>query len=283
MDYSVQNEILGMTEVVMDSGSLCQDELDRYSRSITLPQIGLEGQTKLKKSRVAVVGTGGLGSPLTMYLAAAGIGTIGLFDSDRVDLSNLQRQIIHDNSHVGKFKTDSAQKRIREINPHVNVETYPMRLTCRNSLDYLRDFDMIIGCVDNFPSRYMINAVCVKLGKPNIYGSIMLFEGQAGVFSMPGGPCYRCFFREPPPGNWKPAPSESGIIGPLPGIIGCIQANEAIKVILGIGDPLNNRLLLFDALRMTFREVKVRKNPECPVCGIMARQHEMTVEEMMKA
>lgn len=242
-------------------------ELTRYSRHLILPEVGYEGQQKLKGSRVLLIGTGGLGAPLSMYLAAAGVGTIGLVDFDTVDESNLQRQIVHSTRDIGRPKIASAKDRIRGINPYINIETFETKLTSANALDIIKDFDVVADGTDNFPTRYLVNDVCVILKKPNIYGSIFRFEGQASVFSTGDAPCYRCLFREPPPPGLVPSCSEGGVLGVLAGIIGCIQANETIKVLLGKGETLANRLLLFDALGMKFRELKIKKNPHCPVCG----------------
>ncbi len=246
---------------------LSKDELERYSRHLILPEVGLEGQKKLKAASVLCVGTGGLGAPLTMYLAAAGVGRIGLVDFDVVDASNLQRQIIHGTSWIGKPKLDSAADRLAEINPHLQIDRYPVRLSSENALDICRDYDLIIDGTDNFPTRYLVNDACVLLGKPNVYGSIFRFEGQATVFHYEDGPCYRCLYPEPPPPGLVPSCAEGGVLGILPGIIGVIQATEAVKIILGIGTTLKGRLMLYDALNMKFRELKLRKNPECPVCG----------------
>ncbi|UFP92927.1 molybdopterin-synthase adenylyltransferase MoeB [Gloeobacter morelensis] len=246
---------------------LSRDELERYSRHLILPEVGLEGQKKLKAASVLCVGTGGLGAPLTMYLAAAGIGRIGLVDFDVVDASNLQRQIIHGTSWIGKPKIDSATDRLQEINPHLQIDRWPVRLSSENALDICRDYDLIIDGTDNFPTRYLVNDACVLLGKPNVYGSIFRFEGQSTVFHYEDGPCYRCLYPEPPPPGLVPSCAEGGVLGILPGVIGVIQATEAVKIILGIGTTLKGRLMLYDALNMKFRELKLRRNPECPVCG----------------
>lgn len=246
---------------------LTKDEIGRYSRHLILPEVGMEGQRRLKASRVLLVGTGGLGAPLGMYLAAAGIGTLGIVDFDTVDASNLQRQIIHGTRDVGRAKIASARDRIADINPNVHVEAFETRLTSKNALDIVRNFDVVVDGTDNFPTRYLVNDACVLLGKPNVYGSIFRFEGQASVFGAGDGPCYRCLYPEPPPPGLVPSCAEGGVLGVLPGIIGTIQANETIKLVLGAGEPLVNRLLLFDAWKMKFRELKLRRNPACPVCG----------------
>jgi adenylyltransferase/sulfurtransferase len=234
---------------------------------LILPEVGLEGQRKLKAARVLMIGTGGLGSPLGLYLAAAGIGTIGLVDFDVVDESNLQRQIIHGTKDVGRPKIESAQDRLKDINPNVEIEAHETRLTGENALEFFKDFDVVVDGTDNFPTRYLVNDACVLTGKPNVYGSIFRFEGQASVFWAEKGACYRCLYPEPPPPGLVPSCAEGGVLGVLPGIVGTIQANEVIKVILGAEGILLNRLLLFDAWKMRFRELKLRKNPDCPLCG----------------
>ena len=254
---------------------LSDEELSRYSRHLILPEVGLEGQLKLKKAKVLLIGTGGLGAPLGMYLAAAGVGTLGLVDFDNVDASNLQRQIIHGTRDVGRPKIASAKDRLFDINPHVNVETYETRLTSQNALDIIKKYDIVVDGTDNFPTRYLVNDACVLLGKPNVYGSIFRFEGQASVFWADKGACYRCLYPEPPPPGLVPSCAEGGVLGVLPGIIGCIQANETIKLILGDGEPLINRLLLFDAWKMRFRELKLHKNPQCPICGDNKTIHQL--------
>jgi molybdopterin/thiamine biosynthesis adenylyltransferase/rhodanese-related sulfurtransferase/molybdopterin converting factor small subunit len=246
---------------------LSKDELVRYSRHLIMPEVGAEGQLKLKAAKVLLVGTGGLGAPLGLYLAAAGVGRIGLVDFDVVDFSNLQRQVIHGTSDVGRKKLDSAADRMHEINPFVRIDKYEVALSSENALDILKDYDIIVDGTDNFPTRYLVNDACVLLGKPNVYGSIFRFEGQATVFAYEGGPCYRCLYPEPPPPGLVPSCAEGGVLGILPGTIGLIQATETVKLILGIGEPLVGRLLLYDALAMRFRELKLRRNPECPVCG----------------
>lgn len=243
------------------------NELRRYARHIILPDIGLEGQERLKRARVLVVGAGGLGSPASLYLAAAGVGTLGLVDFDVVEYSNLQRQIIHGTGDVGRSKLDSATDRLESINPEVEIEPYDSRLTSANALEIIEPYDIVLDGTDNFPTRYLVNDACVLLGKPNVYGSIFRFEGQASVFHAARGPCYRCLFREPPPPGLVPSCAEAGVLGVLPGIIGAIQANEAIKLILEQGEPLIGRLLLFDALAMRFRELRLRRDSQCPVCG----------------
>jgi len=246
---------------------LTQDDLSRYSRHLILPEVGVEGQRRLKAARVLCVGTGGLGSPLALYLAAAGVGTLGLVDFDVVDASNLQRQIIHSTADIGRKKLDSAEEKLKALNPALNVVKHDTLLSSANALDILKDYDVVADGTDNFPTRYLVNDACVLLGKPNAYGSIFRFEGQASVFAAKDGPCYRCLYPEPPPPGLVPSCAEGGVLGILPGLIGVIQATEAIKLILGIGEPLIGRLLLVDALNMRFRELKLRKNPECPVCG----------------
>ncbi len=246
---------------------LTAPEVARYSRHIILPEIGLEGQRRLKQARVLLIGAGGLGAPLGMYLAAAGVGHIGIVDFDLVDSSNLQRQVIHDTRDVGRSKIESARDRILNINPHIEVATYETRLTSRNALELFRSYDVIADGTDNFPTRYLINDACVLLDKPNVYGSIFRFEGQASVFWARHGACYRCLYPEPPPPGLVPSCAEGGVLGVLPGIIGSIQANEVIKLIVGCGEPLINRVLAFDALKMNFRELKLERNPACPVCG----------------
>ena len=247
--------------------ALTKDEILRYSRHLIMPEVGTEGQLKLKAAKVLLVGTGGLGAPLGLYLAAAGVGRIGLVDFDVVDFTNLQRQVIHGTSDVGRKKLDSAADRMHEINPFVRIDKHEVALSSDNALDILRDYDIIVDGTDNFPTRYLVNDACVLLGKPNVYGSIFRFEGQATVFAYEGGPCYRCLYPEPPPPGLVPSCAEGGVLGILPGTIGLIQATETEKLILGIGEPLVGRLLLYDALAMRFRELKLRKNPECPVCG----------------
>jgi len=247
--------------------ALSQDEILRYSRHLIMPEVGMEGQEKLKAGKVLLIGTGGLGSPAALYLAAAGVGTLGLIDFDVVDFSNLQRQIIHSTQSVNKPKVDSAKERLAEINPNVKVVTYNERLSKDNVMKILKDYDIVLDGTDNFQTRYLVNDACVFVKKPFVYGSIFRFEGQATVFYPGKGPCYRCLFAEPPPPGMVPSCAEGGVLGILPGVIGVIQATEVVKLILGKGEPLIGRLMLYDALRMNFREVKFRRNPKCPVCG----------------
>ncbi len=249
------------------SSTLSNDEILRYARHLILPEVGMEGQQKLKAARVLCIGAGGLGSPLALYLAAAGVGTLGIVDFDIVDVTNLQRQILHTTDDVGRRKLDSAADKLKALNPFLNLKTYETRLTSENALELFREFDMVADGTDNFPTRYLVNDACVLTGKPNIYGSIFRFEGQASVFATEGGPCYRCLYPEPPPPGLVPSCAEGGVLGILPGLVGVIQATEVIKLILGQGDSLIGRLLLVDALGMKFRELKLRKNPECPACG----------------
>ncbi|HYW13756.1 MAG TPA: molybdopterin-synthase adenylyltransferase MoeB [Longimicrobium sp.] len=258
-----------------DLPPLSTDESIRYSRHLILPEVGPPGQRRLKAGRVLLVGAGGLGSPAAMYLAAAGVGTLGIVDFDVVDTTNLQRQVIHGTSDVGRPKLDSATDRIREINPHVAVQPHPVRLTSANAREIVRAYDVVIDGSDNFPTRYLVNDACVLEGKPCVYGSILRWEGQASVFWAGHGPCYRCLFAEPPPPGMVPSCAEAGVLGVLPGIIGCVQALEAVKLLLGQGDALVGRLLLFDALRMRFREMRLRRDPACPVCGDDPTIHEL--------
>ncbi len=246
---------------------LTKDEMLRYSRHIIMPEVGVEGQRKLKAAKVLCIGAGGLGAPLAMYLAAAGVGTIGIVDFDVVDVTNLQRQIIHGTSDIGRPKMESAKETLNNINPFCNVIGFEEALTSENALDIIKDFDIVIDGTDNFPTRYLVNDACVLLGKPNVYGSIFRFEGQASVFWAEKGPCYRCLYPEPPPPGLVPSCAEGGVLGILPGNIGVIQATEAVKLILGIGEPLIGRLMLYNALRMQYRELKLRKDPTCPICG----------------
>jgi sulfur-carrier protein adenylyltransferase/sulfurtransferase len=256
-----------MTVTEVGLPRLDHDEILRYSRHLIIPNVGMDGQRKLKAARVVLIGAGGLGSPLALYLAAAGVGTLGLVDYDVVDMTNLQRQVLHGTKDVGRPKLESARDRIKDVNPNVHVEGYETRLTSENALEIFRDYDLVIDGTDNFPTRYLTNDACVLLGKPNVYGSIYRFEGQASVFATADGPCYRCLFREPPPPGLVPSCAEGGVLGVLPGLIGTIQATEGIKLLLGIGDTLIGRLLLVDALSMRFRTVKLRKDPSCPMCG----------------
>jgi len=254
----------GLAEKV---ASLSNEEILRYSRHLIMPEVGMEGQLKLKQARVLCIGAGGLGSPLALYLGAAGVGTIGIVDFDVVDFTNLQRQVIHGTSDVGRKKLDSAADTLREINPNIEIRKFETRLTSANALELFREFDIITDGTDNFPTRYLVNDACVLTGKPNVYGSIFRFEGQASVFATKEGPCYRCLYPEPPPPGLVPSCAEGGVLGILPGLVGVIQATETIKLILGSGEPLIGRLLLVDALSMRFRELKLRKNPDCPACG----------------
>ena len=247
--------------------TLSKEEILRYSRHLIMPEVGMEGQLKLKAAKVLMVGAGGLGAPLGMYLAAAGVGRIGVVDFDVVDHTNLQRQIIHGTKDVGRKKLDSAADTMLDINPYVQIDKYDVALNSDNALDLFKDYDMVVDGTDNFPTRYLVNDACVLLNKPNVYGSIFRFEGQATVFAYPGGPCYRCLYPEPPPPGLVPSCAEGGVLGILPGMIGLVQATEAVKLILGSGEPLVGRLLLYDALAMRFRELKLRRNPECPACG----------------
>ena len=247
--------------------TLAQAELVRYSRHLILPDVGITGQEKLKAARVLLIGAGGLGSPAALYLAAVGVGTLGLVDFDNVDVTNLQRQILHGTKDVGRPKLQSARERIADVNPHVRLETYETALTSKNALDILSGYDIVVDGTDNFATRYLVNDACVLLGKPNVYGSIFRFEGQASVFALPDGPCYRCPFPEPPPPGLVPSCAEGGVLGVLPGLVGTIQATEAIKLIVGVGEPLAGRLLLIDTLGMQFRTVNIRKDPICPACG----------------
>jgi adenylyltransferase/sulfurtransferase len=246
---------------------LNKDEILRYSRHLIMPEVGMDGQLKLKQAKVLCIGAGGLGSPLALYLAAAGVGKLGIVDFDVVDYTNLQRQVIHGTDDVGRLKLASARDTLRDINPFVEVVGYETRLSSENALDIFKDYDIVADGTDNFPTRYLVNDACVLLGKPNVYGSIFRFEGQASVFYAKEGPCYRCLYPEPPPPGLVPSCAEGGVLGVLPGIVGCMQALETIKLILGTGEPLIGRLLLFDALSMKFRELKLRKNPDCVICG----------------
>ena len=246
---------------------LSREEVRRYSRHLLLPEVGLEGQRRLKAASVLCIGAGGLGSPASMYLAAAGVGTVGIVDADVVDLSNLQRQVVHGTSSLGEPKVLSAARRLADLNPAVRVVPHEARLTRENALALLGGYDLVVDCTDNFATRYLVNDACVLGGRPYVYGSVFRFEGQASVFASPGGPCYRCLFPEPPPPGLVPSCAEGGVLGVLPGIIGSIQANEAIKLLLGIGDTLAGRLLVFDALELRFREVRLPRDPDCPVCG----------------
>ncbi len=257
----------GSVSVETSDADLSHDELQRYSRHLVMPEVGLEGQKRLKAAKVLCIGAGGLGSPLALYLAAAGVGRLGLVDFDVVEFSNLQRQIIHSTADVGRSKLRSAQEKIQAINPNIEVDLHETRLTSDNALQIFAGYDIVADGTDNFPTRYLVNDACVMTGKPNVYGSIFRFEGQASVFALPDGPCYRCLYPEPPPPGLVPSCAEGGVLGILPGLVGLIQATEVIKLILGKGESLAGRLLLIDALGMKFRELKLRKNPDCPVCG----------------
>ena len=265
----------GSPAVETELPKLSHAEVLRYSRHLLLPEVGMEGQRKLKAARVLTIGAGGLGSPLSLYLAAAGVGTIGIVDFDVVDLTNLQRQIVHGTSTLGKSKLESAKARLTDLNPNLTVESHEARLSAENALEIFREYDIVVDGTDNFPTRYLVNDACVLLGKPNVYGSIFRFEGQASVFYAKEGPCYRCLYSEPPPPGLVPSCAEGGVLGVLPGIIGSIQALETIKLILGAGDSLIGRLVLFDALKLKFRELKLRKDPDCPLCGERPTIHEL--------
>src|SRR5207344_865322 len=247
--------------------TLNKDEILRYSRHLILPEVGMEGQLKLKNAKVLMVGAGGLGAPLGLYLAASGVGRVGIVDFDVVDYTNLQRQVIHGTKDVGRKKLDSAADSMTDINPLITLDRHEVALTSENALEIIQPYDLVVDGTDNFPTRYLVNDACVLLKKPNVYGSIFRFEGQATIFAYPGGPCYRCLYPEPPPPGLVPSCAEGGVLGILPGVIGLIQATEAVKLILGAGEPLIGRLLLYDALAMRFRELKLRRNPECPMCG----------------
>ena len=260
-------DLRDLAEEARGRPELTHAEILRYSRHLILPEVGPDGQRRIKGARVLLVGAGGLGSPAALYLAAAGLGTVGLVDFDTVDATNLQRQILHGTGAVGRPKLESAEARLRDLNPYVCVESFPVRLTSENALEILRGFDVVVDGTDNFPTRYLVNDACVLLGKPNVYGSIFQFEGQASVFHAPPGPCYRCLYSEPPSPGLVPSCAEGGVLGVLPGIIGSIQALETLKLILGVGDTLVGRLVLFDALEFLFRELTLRKDPDCPVCG----------------
>jgi adenylyltransferase/sulfurtransferase len=264
---SIVPSIAGGSTTMVAEAALTNEEIARYSRHLILPEVGMAGQLKLKQAKVAMVGAGGLGAPLGLYLAAAGIGRIGIVDFDVVDASNLQRQVIHGTRDIGRKKLDSAADRMRDINPHIQIDKFDTGLSSENALEILRDYDLVVDGTDNFPTRYLVNDACVLLKKPNVYGSIFRFEGQATVFAYEDGPCYRCLYPEPPPPGLVPSCAEGGVLGILPGIIGVVQATEAVKIILGIGETLKGRLLLYDALGMRFRELKLRRDKECPVCG----------------
>src|ERR1700730_14572248 len=255
------------TEAKPEAAALTNDEILRYSRHLIMPEVGMESQQKLKAARVLCIGAGGLGSPLALYLGAAGVGTLGIVDFDVVDYTNLQRQIIHSTADVGHKKLDSAAEKLQAMNPFINVQKFDTRLSSANALEIFADFDIIADGTDNFPTRYLVNDACVLSGKPNVYASIFRFEGQASVFATENGPCYRCLYPEPPPPGLVPSCAEGGVLGILPGLLGVIQATEVIKLVLGKGDPLIGRLLLVDALSMRFRELKLRQNPDCVICG----------------
>jgi len=268
--------IITGTPAMPDTGrTLSKEENQRYSRHLIMPEVGMEGQLKLAKAKVLMIGAGGLGAPLGLYLAAAGVGRLGIVDFDVVDYTNLQRQITFSTNDVGRPKIQAAKERLAGMNPSIRIDTYETRLTSSNALDIFRDYDIIVDGTDNFPTRYLVNDACVLLNKPNVYGSIFRFEGQTTVFHYPGGPCYRCLYPEPPPPGLVPSCAEGGVLGVLPGIVGALQAMETIKLIIGIGEPLNGRLLLFDALGMRFRELRLRRNPACPVCGDHPTIHEL--------
>jgi len=259
----------------MTGSDLTRGELHRYARHLALPEVGLEGQALLKSGRVLCVGAGGLGSPATLYLAAAGVGTLGIADFDSVDMSNLQRQILHGTNDVGRSKLESAEDRLRDVNPFVEIVKHEVQLSSENALEVVRGYDVVIDGTDNFPTRYLVNDACVLAGIPNIYGSVFRWEGQISVFATRDGPCYRCLFREPPPPGLVPNCAEGGVLGVLPGIIGSIQAMETVKLLLGVGHTLAGRLLIFDSLEMSWREIRLRKNPECPVCSDQPSQREL--------
>jgi adenylyltransferase/sulfurtransferase len=259
----------------MAEATLSKDEILRYSRHLILPEVGMEGQLKLKQARVLLVGTGGLGSPMALYLAAAGVGTIGLVDFDVVDHSNLQRQIVHGTKDVGRRKIESAEETMLDINPNIRIVKHEVALTSENAMEIVKDYDIVADGTDNFPTRYLVNDVCVLLGKPNVYGSIFRFEGQASVFAAEGGPCYRCLYPEPPPPGLVPSCAEGGVLGILPGVIGVIQATEVVKIILGRGETLKGRLVLYDALNMKFRELRLRRDPDCPADGKCSKIHQL--------
>jgi molybdopterin/thiamine biosynthesis adenylyltransferase/rhodanese-related sulfurtransferase/molybdopterin converting factor small subunit len=264
---SIVPSVAGGGPVALDEVELTNEEIRRYSRHLIMPEVTLEGQKKLKRASVLLIGAGGLGSPAALYLAAAGVGRMGLVDFDVVDASNLQRQVLHGTSDVGRPKLESARDRIADLNPHVEIEIHETRLSSENALDLFADYDVVVDGTDNFPTRYLVNDACVLTGKPNVYASIFRFEGQASVFAAPGGPCYRCLYPEPPPPGLVPSCAEGGVLGILPGLLGTIQATETIKLILGVGEPLIGRLLLVDALAMSFRTLQLRKDPACPMCG----------------
>lgn len=264
---ATNTKISNLPEAANSTATLSKEEIMRYSRHLIMPEVGMDGQLKLKQAKALCIGTGGLGAPLGLYLAAAGVGRIGLVDFDSVDLTNLQRQILFGTDDIGRPKIEAARDRLRNLNPDIQIDRFETRLTSENALDILKNYDIVVDGTDNFPTRYLVNDACVILGKPNVYGSIFRFEGQITIFGAPGGPCYRCLYPEPPPPGLVPSCAEGGVLGVLPGIVGAIQAAETLKLIIGKGEPLIGRLLLFDALAMRFRELKLRKNSECPACG----------------
>jgi sulfur-carrier protein adenylyltransferase/sulfurtransferase len=264
---ATKTEVAGTAASETPAVTLTKKEIERYSRHLIMPEVGMEGQLKLQQAKVLCIGTGGLGAPLGLYLAAAGVGRIGLVDFDKVDDSNLQRQILFSTKDVGRPKIEAAADRLRGLNPEIQIDTFDTHLSSENALEILKDYDIVVDGTDNFPTRYLVNDACVLLKKPNVYGSIFRFEGQATIFGYPEGPCYRCLYPEPPPPGLVPSCAEGGVLGVLPGIVGAIQAAETLKLIIGKGDSLVGRLLLFDALAMRFRELKLRKNPDCPLCG----------------
>jgi sulfur-carrier protein adenylyltransferase/sulfurtransferase len=264
---ATKTEVAGTAANETPAVTLTKKEIERYSRHLIMPEVGMEGQLKLKQAKVLCIGTGGLGAPLGLYLAAAGVGRIGLVDFDKVDDSNLQRQILFSTKDVGRPKIEAAADRLRGLNPEIQIDTFDTHLSSENALEILKDYDIVVDGTDNFPTRYLVNDACVLVKKPNVYGSIFRFEGQATIFGYPEGPCYRCLYPEPPPPGLVPSCAEGGVLGVLPGIVGAIQAAETLKLIIGKGDSLVGRLLLFDALAMRFRELKLRKNPDCPLCG----------------
>ena len=263
----MSNQTAIKNQQTAEAPALSQQEILRYSRHLIMPEVGMDGQLKLKAAKVLLIGTGGLGAPLGLYLTAAGVGRLGLVDFDVVDFTNLQRQVTFTTQDVGKRKIEAARDRLHGLNPEIQIDTHEVKLTSENALTILRDYDIIVDGTDNFPTRYLVNDACVLLGKPNVYGSIFRFEGQATVFALDDGPCYRCLYPEPPPPGLVPSCAEGGVLGVLPGIVGSIQANETIKLIIGRGESLKGRLLMFDALKMKFRELRLRKNPDCPICG----------------
>jgi adenylyltransferase/sulfurtransferase len=285
LTYNHEEPMATLTDVttaaVQPETVLSNDEILRYSRHLILPEVGMDGQRKLKAAKVLCIGAGGLGSPLALYLTAAGVGTLGIVDFDVVDYTNLQRQILHTTDDVGRKKLDSAAEKLEAINPFLNLRTFETKLTSANALDLFREFDIVADGTDNFPTRYLVNDACVLTGKPNVYGSIFRFEGQASVFATENGPCYRCLYPEAPAPGLVPSCAEGGVLGILPGLVGVIQATEVIKLILGQGDSLAGRLLLIDALGMKFRELKLRKSPDCPVCGVnrLSITHKLSTDD----